>query len=394
MFKKIIKKVLPQRHINNYFHFPKAVLANMLHGSPARRLKVIGVTGTDGKSTTTNMIYQILKAAGKKVSMVSTINAVIAGKSYDTGFHVTSPDPLMIQKFASRALKNGDEYLVLEVTSHGLDQFRFWGVKFNVGVVTNVTHEHLDYHKSFDNYLKTKLSLLKSAEFAIINSNIKYKENQKVFTFGLSSGDFNQKDVKLKLKIPGDYNIENALASLAVAFSLGIKKEVALKALENFERLEGRMEAIPNNKGIKIFVDFAHTPNALEQVLKALRPLTKGRLISVFGCAGARDTGKRPLMGEVSSRLADITVLTDEDPRFENSMDIINQIISGAKGAKKGINLFTETDRTKAIKLAVSISRSGDTIGIFGKGHEQSMSYLGKERSWLDKKAVMQALNG
>lgn len=402
MLKKVIRTILPQKAINNYYHLPKALMANIYYGSPTRALKVIGVTGTDGKSTTTNMIYQILKLAGKKVSMVSTINAVIGGKVFDTGFHVTSPDPLMVQRFAREALKNDDEYLVLEVTSHALDQYRFWGVKFKVGVITNVTHEHLDYHKTFENYLKTKLKLVKDVKFAIINREIREirgigEIGGKVITFGLNKGDFNQKDIKLKLKIHGDYNIENALASLAVAFSLGIKKEIALKALENFPGIEGRMEEVPNRKGIKVIIDFAHTPNALEKALIALRSRgTPGRLIAVFGCAGARDKGKRPLMGEVSAKFADITVLTDEDPRFEKSEDIIDEITKGAlkAEAKKGIDLFQEPDRAKAIKLAISLARKGDTVGIFGKGHEKSMNYLGKEKPWLDKKAVLDAING
>ena len=169
---KYFRSILPQSLINNFWHLPKAVLANIWYGFPTKKLIVVGVTGTDGKTTTTNMIYQILKDAGKSVSMVSTINAVVGDKSYDTGFHVTSPDPFVVQKLIRDAKAAGSEFLVLEVTSHALDQHRFWGVKFNVGVVTNITHEHLDYHKTFENYKNTKLRLLRNVKYVVVNENV------------------------------------------------------------------------------------------------------------------------------------------------------------------------------------------------------------------------------
>ncbi|EKD89998.1 MAG: UDP-N-acetylmuramoylalanyl-D-glutamate-2,6-diaminopimelate ligase, partial [uncultured bacterium] len=280
--KKLIKDILSQEVINNFYHLPKAILANIIYGFPTRGLTVIGVTGTDGKTTTVNMIYQILLAAGKKVSVVSTINA--------PGFHITSPDSFAVQRFARQAASSGDEYLVLEVTSHALDQYRYWGIKFDIGVITNITHEHLDYHKTFDNYLKTKLKLIRNVRFAVVNQNIKDVSSEgKIITFGLDKGDFNQEQIKLKLKVPGDYNIENALTSLAVAFALGIDKKIAQDALESFTGIKGRMEEVQNNKDIKIIIDFAHTPGGLEQALKTLRcQMRSGRLIAVIGAEGDR----------------------------------------------------------------------------------------------------------
>lgn len=401
--RELIKAFLPQEIINSVYHLPRAILANIIYGFPARGLKVIGVTGTDGKTTTVNMIYQVLKTAGKKVSMVSTINAVIGGKAYDTGFHVTSPDPMMVQKFAKIAKEKGDEYLVLEVTSHALDQYRFWGIKFDVGVVTNITEEHLDYHKTMENYLNTKLKLVKNVKYAIVNSNLKTKYlNKKMITFGLNQGDFNQDQVKLKLKVPGDYNIENGLAALSVAFILGIEKKIAQKALEDFKGITGRMEEVKNNKGIKIFIDFAHTPNALEQALRSLSSqissgkLTKGKLIAVFGSAGKRDVEKRSLMGQTAGKLADLVVVTAEDPRGE--LKTINeQIVRGAESAGKVMNkdLFIVEDRSQAIAFAISkVAQKGDTVGIFGKGHEASMNLDGKkEIPWSDKEAVEKVLS-
>ena len=392
--KNLVRKILSQKVVNNFYHLPLAILANFTYGFPSRKLKVIGVTGTDGKTTTTNMIYQILKSAGKKVSMVSTINAVIGGKSYDTGFHVTSPDPFMIQKFAKQSVDSGDEYMILEVTSHALDQYRFWGIKFEIGVITNITHEHLDYHKNFDNYKNIKLKLLKNVRKAVVNENLNIKRGN-ILTFGLNNGDLNQKDAKLKLEIAGDYNIENALAALAVAFDLGINKDIARKTVEDFQNLNGRMEDVENNKGIKIIIDFAHTPNGLEQVLRTLKSQIKGRLIVLIGCEGFRDEQKREMMGEIAQRLSNIVVVTAVDPRGQWKI-IKQQITKGAMkaGAKEGINFFVEEDREKAINLAINqLARKGDVVGIFGKGHEKSMNLDGKkEILWSDLEAVKKTL--
>lgn len=395
--KNFFRSILSQKVINIFYHLPKAVLASCYHGFPTRQLKVVGVTGTDGKTTTTNMIYQILKQAHKKVSMISSINAMIAGKPDDTGFHVTSPDPFMVQKFAKQAVDNGDKYLVMEVTSHALDQFRFWGIEFEVAVLTNITHEHLDYHKTFENYIQTKLKLIKQAKYAVINQDIGGIRADQAITFGLSSGDFNQKKLKLKLKIPGRYNIENALSAMAVAKVLRIDVGIARKALENFTGLVGRMEEVKNNRGIKIVIDFAHTPNALEQALIVLRSQAggfPGRLIAVFGAAAQRDVLKRPMMGKISGKLSDITILTDEDPRYEDRNKIIEEIAAGAysQGAKEGENLYKQPDREKAIKLAISLANRGDIIGIFGKGHEKSMNYHGREIPWSDRGVVEKIL--
>lgn len=400
--KRILRKLIPQKVINYSKHLPTAVVANLKYRFPSNKIKVIGVTGTDGKTTTTNMIYQILKKSGRKVSMVSTINAEIAGKSYDTGFHVTNPDPMMLQKFIRQAVNQGDEYLVLEVTSHGLDQFRSWGVNFEVGVITNITHEHLDYHKTWENYFLAKAKLLKNVKVAVLNSDekhfsrLKKLTTGKIVSFGFSKeADFNPEKFKLQLGIPGDHNLLNALAAAAVVRQLGIALETIKIILKDFKSLEGRMEEITNNRGIKVIVDFAHTPFALEQALKTLRLQTKGRVISVFGCAGYRDEQKRPLMGEISARLADLTVITAEDPR--GLIEQINrEILTGAEkaGGKIGQNVFVENNRQQAIGLAINkLAKKGDIVGVFGKGHEKSNNLDGKnEVPWSDQKAVQEAL--
>lgn len=396
---KLVRFLAPQWMVNLLEHLPLAILANIIYGFPSGKIRVIGVTGTDGKTTTTNMIYQILKEAGLNVSMVSTINAVIGNKIYDTGFHVTSPHPFAIQEFIKQAVEAGSKYIILETTSHALDQYRFWGIRFDIGIITNVTHEHLDYHKTMENYLHTKMKLVDSAGKGVVNENLRSffegTKKVKLVTFGLVNGDFNQQKIRLKLKILGNYNIENALAAIAAASLLGIDQKITEKALCSFKNLPGRMEEIQNKRGVRAVIDFAHTPHALESALKALRQETKGRLISVFGAASERDRTKRPLMGRISARLADITILTDEDPRFEDGDKIIEEIAQGAYLEKvvDGKNFFKQPDRYQAIRLALSLAKRGDTVGIFGKGHEKSMNYKGVEKKWSDKAAVLRILN-
>lgn len=397
----MIRKLIPKFAINQFKHLPEAILANFEYGFPSKKLRVIGVGGTDGKTTVVNMVYKILKDAGYGVSMVSTINAEIGMKSFDTGFHVTSPPASEIQRYLKMAADNSDEFFVLEVTSHALSQFRVWGINFEVGIITNITHEHLDYHKTFENYLKTKAKLIKNVKWAVLGRDdtnfdrLKKMTSGKVLSFGLSANaDLNPKTFPLNLKIPGEFNMQNALAAAGASKAIGVDEELIKKSLESFTTLAGRMEEIKNDNGIKVVVDFAHTPNALENALRTLKKQTKGKLISVFGAASERDTKKRPLMGEISAKLADITVLTDEDPRFESSEKIINEIAEGAFkiGAEDNVNLFKIPDRAKAIKVAINLAKKGDIVGIFGKGHEKSMDYKGKQLPWSDQKMALQAL--
>lgn len=392
-----------------------AILANLIYGFPSRGLKVIGVTGTDGKTTTVNMIYQILKAAGRKVSMISTINAVIGGKLMDTGFHVTSPDPFLLQKLIRNAVDKGSKYIMLEVTSHALDQFRFWGIRWEIGVITNITHEHLDYHGTQTNYFNAKAKLIKNVDVAVLNRDEKhfsrlshvppFDKTQgkhrmcKVISFGFSKfADFNPEKFPLKLKIPGDFNILNGLAAAAACSALGVNNKTIKSALANFQTLPGRMEEIRGSRGIRVVVDFAHTPNGLEQSLIALRSkVSPGRLISLIGAEGHRDIKKRPMMGEIAQKLSDIVIVTAVDPRGE-IREINKQIKKGAlkAGAKSGRNFYIIPDRQKAINFAIrQLAQKGDIIGIFGKGHEKSMNMDGiTEIPWSDREAVEKVLYG
>lgn len=399
---QLVKKLIRQKWINVFYHRPKGILASLRYNFPTRKLTVIGITGTDGKTTTVNMLYKILKDAGKRVSMVSTINAKIGEEEYDTGFHVTSPDSVKAQQLARQAVGNNDEYLILEVTSHALDQHRFWGIHFDIGVITNITHDHLDYHQTWQNYFLTKAKLIQNVRIAVLNKDEKHfstlakSTTGKVVSFGLhKDADFNPDNFLVQLNLPGEFNVANSLAAAAASTYLGIDREVIIKSLESFNGLEGRFEQLKNSRGINVIVDFAHTPNGLENILKTLRRQCKGRLISVFGAAGERDVSKRPLMGKVAQKLSDYVVITAEDPRGQ--LEIINQqIVAGAKqaGGIKGKNLFIINNRADAIEFAInSLAKKGDVVGIFGKGHEKTMNMDGKrEIPWSDVEIAKKAL--
>ena len=386
--------------IKNYYHLFQAFCAATLNGFPAKKLKIIGITGTDGKSTTVNMIYHVLKYAHQKVSMISSVGAQIGNITYDTGFHVSTPSPWRLQKHLRQALSSGSRYFVLEATSHGLDQNRLAFVNFEVGVITNITHEHLDYHKTRRNYVQAKLKLLKKSKLAVINADddsfnlLKSHINGKIVTYSkYKKTDFNLKNLSIKLKIPGEYNLSNALAAASACRQLGIEKRKIIAALANFPGIKGRIEEINMGQDFKVFIDFAHTPNGLKEALKTLQLMKKGegKLIAVFGSAGERDSSKRPKMGQIASSMADEIILTAEDPRREDPQDIVHQIASGIKNIKsEKINIII--DRAKAIDFAVSIAKKGDIIGIFGKGHEKSMAFGKNETPWDEFKIVEDAI--
>lgn len=385
------------RSLKRLYHLIVAILAILWFHFPSRKLTVIGVTGTDGKTTTTELIYQILKAAGKKVSMISSVRAVIAGKEYDTGFHVTTPNAFWIQKYLREAVNHGDRYMVLEVTSHALDQFRVFGVMFSVGVLTNITHEHLDWHGNFDTYAATKLLLLRHAKVAVINRDeaevydkaVGMLRGKKFITYGIiRDAIVTLRVFPFKTMLPGQYNQYNCLAAVAVGSQLGINEKVIRGAIAQFPGVIGRMQVICE-KPFRVIVDFAHTPNAITQVLKTVRPQTRKRLIHVFGSAGLRDVSKRPLMGNASAVYADIIVLTEEDYRTEDVENIIDQIAAGIPGDKE-VHRFP--NREDAIAFAIKQARPGDTVIMTGKGHEKSLCRGKIEYPWSDQGVVQKFL--
>lgn len=394
------------RKIKNLFHLLRAILANIAHRFPSKKLVVIGVTGTDGKTTTATLIWHILRTAHKPAGLISSVAAYIDDQEIDTGFHVTTPDPWALQKFLKLMVNKGLKYTVIEVTSHGLDQHRLFGINFQVGIVTNVTHEHLDYHKTYENYLKAKSKLFERVKIAVLNKDDKSYEylnskleirNSKLVNYGIKNkADFTPVTFKFKTRLPGEHNQYNCLAAIAAASSLGVPQEKIREAVASFKGVEGRMEEISEGQNFKVIIDFAHTPNALENALKTLKKLPHYRkLIVVFGCAGLRDFQKRPMMGEIAARLADIAVLTAEDPRTEDVSKIIEQIAKGCKkaGGREGKSFFRVPDRREAIRFAIQkLAKKGDIVVICGKGHERSMCFGTTEYPWSDQEEARKAL--
>lgn len=341
-------------------------LASAWWSNPSRKLKIIGVTGTKGKTTTCHIIEHILCSLGKKVGILSSISV--------PGLHVTTPDPVFLHKKLAEFVKEGKEYVVIEVSSHGIAQKRIAGIKFDVGVLTNIAPEHLDYHKTFSEYKRVKMSFVNSCP----NKVIMPKET----------------DINI---LPGLYNNLNAEAAVQAVEKLGIKRSEAIKTLLSFKFPEGRLMEVPNklDVDVRIVVDFAHTPDSLEAVLTHLKKETKGKLISVFGCAGERDSRKRFKMGKISAKLADFSVFTAEDPRTENLFKILSKISAGARkaGGSEGVDFVRIYERGEAIVYALSMAKAGDTVALLGKGHETSMSFDGWEHPWSDRKVVENYLN-
>lgn len=422
-----IRFLVPQKLVNYIKHLPQAFLALIFYRFPSRKLKIVGVTGTDGKTTTVSLIYHILKESGAAVAMVSTVSAKIENEEINTGFHVTAPDPWQLQKLLQRMVEKKLKYAVLEITSHGLDQFRDVGIFYEVGVITNVTHEHLDYHKTYKNYLEAKAKLLRRSKVAVLNrddESYEYLETEmqrrrgtKMVTYGIKNkSDFTLENFPFKTRLPGEYNLYNCLAAVAAASILGVSSETIRKAVFSFQGVAGRMEEITEGQSFRVIVDFAHTPNALKQVLGTLREnlKNKARLIVVFGAAGLRDKGKRPLMGKVAGQLADIVVLTAEDPRSESAEDICQEISAGCReaGVKEQYVTAEATvvdssvtkrseeraylvipDRQEAINYAIcNLAKKGDIVVVCGKGHEKSMCFGITEYPWSDQEAVKKAL--
>jgi len=402
-----IRSLVPNNLVNLLEHLPLAVFAVLYFRYPARNLRVIGVTGTDGKTTTASLIHAILLEDGRKAALVSTVGAKIGHEEIDTGLHVTSPDPWALQRLLRKIVDMGFKDVVLESTSHGLIQNRLFGCNFKVGVITNVTHEHLDYHKTYQNYLHSKTKLFNHVQGAILNRDdesfaylsqrIK-KTRASIITYGLDkNADFNPQTFKFCPQLIGEHNQYNCLAAAATASFLGIDLEIVKKALEKFKGVKGRMEEIKAGQDFKIFVDFAHTPNSLTNVLKTLKKMTPKdkKLIAIFGSAGLRDQTKRPIMGENAAKYADTIVLTADDPRTEDVNEIINEIASGCSkmGFEKDENLFFVPDRQKALEFALEkLAKKGDILAFCGKGHEKSICYGKIDYPWSDQEEIKKIL--
>ena len=430
----LFKKLIPQS-IKNIYHLIQAILANFWFGFPSRKIKVIGITGTNGKTTTAQMVAKILEEAGFKTAMISTINFKLGEKEWVNKTKFTTLSSWATQKFIRRAVKSGCEYLVLETSSHSLNQNRVWGVRYKTAVITNITREHLDYHKTMEKYRRAKLALFKKAKNIVVNLDMEHPEefisgdankmygygveipnsksqilnklqitNYKLQTIiakdiesGINKSSYTLRTTHYTLHLPGKFNIENALAAVCVGLAEGISLKTSAKALEKIKGIPGRLENVPNNKGLNIIIDYAVTPDSLEKLYELIsemknkchsrldresrmkspvseitldsrfrgndikkvgndrnrgNDINRGnnnkKIISVFGACGERDRGKRPIMGEIVSRFADYIIVTNEDPYNEDPQRIIDEVFSGVVGGKSKIQNYKSQINSKS----------------------------------------------
>ncbi len=413
-------------------------LAAAYHGFPSRSLIVIGVTGTDGKTTTSTLIHSILmRHTGRKAGLISTIAADLGARTAETGLHVTTPGAPEIQALLAEMVSNGLTYCVLEMTSHGLAQGRLNGVDLDVAVMTNVTHEHLDYHGTFEEYRAAKASMFRmlmaserkgsQRKASVINGDdpsaglFASIPAETVIRYGLGADcDLRATHIRqtdsgtafdlacaepwpvcgheVQTRLTGDFNVMNALAAVAAGLAVSASAADIVDGIASVEAISGRMQRINEGQSFIALVDFAHTPNALKNALEAARGLVApgGRLIAVFGSAGLRDREKRRLMADTAARLADFSILTAEDPRTE-SLDAILATMADAASAAGGVEgqtFLRVPDRGEAIYRACQLARAGDVVIVCGKGHEQSMAFGTIEYPWDDREALRSALRG
>lgn len=407
------------------YHFLQSALARTIAGRPDKKLHVIGVTGTNGKTTTSFMIWKMLNVAGLNTGLMTTVawgapdvKSQNGKKPDKDGLfkqieHMTTVDPKTLNRRIKAIEESGAKYLVLEVTSHALAQFRTLGIQFDIAVMTNVTHEHLDYHKTFDNYVAAKCKLFRQAKFGVINADDPSAKKfeaaispNKYITYGINSGQAQAKNIKLtasgveyavgdiniKTLVPGEFNVYNSLAAVCVGKRLGLEDKQVEKGLSALAEVEGRMNRIDEGQKFDVIVDFAHTPDAFEKVFTSVKK-PKGRIISLFGGAGHRDETTRAERGEIAGRFSDICILTEDDSRDESPEKIMAMFEEGCKKAGlKDSQIIKITDRKEAINHAIKIAKPGDLVLILGKGHEKTILRADGPHPFEDLKVVRGAI--
>ena len=393
------------------YHHAQAIAAGVKYGWPAKNLHVIGVTGTNGKTTTCFMLWHLLNSTGHKAGLMTTVAWGVDKLNPELG-HMTTVDAFTLNKRIKEIKGAGAEYLVLEVTSHALAEFRTLGIPFELAIFTNLTHEHLDYHKTFANYRAAKGKLFKKADFSILNAddeNSKFYEKlaKEYTTYGIKKGENRAKSIKLgvsgvkyscgdiniETKIPGEFNVYNSLAAVLAAKKLGLTDEKIEKNIKTLENVEGRMNIIDEGQPFAVIVDYAHAPDALEKVFESVKD-HKGKVISVHGGAGRRDPSTRPIRGRILAKYSDIVIITEDDSRDEDPEKIAEGFIKGAEKEGKilGKDLLKEMDRKKAIELALDMANPGDLVLILGKGHEKTILRADGPHDFEDIKVVKELL--
>lgn len=415
------------------YHFAKAVVAGTKYRWPGKKMKVIGVTGTNGKTTTCFMIWKMLNEAGHKTGVMTTV-AWGVDKLNKQIEHMTTVDSDTLNKRMRKIADSGAEYLVLEVTSHAMVQFRTLGVPIDIAVFTNLTHEHLDYHKTLRNYRDAKRKLFKKAKYGVINADDKSarwfeQDVSEYVTYGISKGGLRAKDISLsasgvkyaccdikskkkvekevknseknacgdilvKTQIPGIFNVYNSLAAVAVGLRLGLSHKQIENGIYALTDVEGRMNVVNEGQDFEVIVDYAHTPDAIQKVFDSVKDGVKGRIISIHGGAGRRDETTRPERGEILAQESDIVIITEDDSRDEDVKKIASQFVVGAEKAGKKIDkdLFVELDRRKAIRKALMMAKKGDLVLVLGKGHEKTILRADGEHPFEDLKVTREEL--
>lgn len=398
-----------------------AEISAAFYANPSEKLKLIGVTGTNGKTTTTNLIAQILESKGKKVGVIGTLGARI-GNEFIEGSR-TTPEALELQQLFAQMLSQGAEYAVMEVSSHALDLHRVDKCHFDVAVFTNLTQDHLDYHHNMEEYCKAKTKLFMMMDkskpkgvpkTAVINIDDEWanrflvSSGGAVATYGIDKeASWKAENVEIRpdgvrytvdglevdLPLCGKFNIYNSLAAMAAANALGVSLEDCIKALNSSHGVSGRFQRVRSDKDFTVIIDYAHTPDGLENVITTAKEITDGRVITVFGCGGDRDRTKRPIMGEISAKLSDYCVVTSDNPRTEDPEKIIEDILPGVKKYMAPNRYKVIVDRHEAIREAVKAARSGDIVLIAGKGHEDYQEINGIKHHFNDYEEAENALN-
>lgn len=393
------------------YHFLQSAMAGAKYGFPGKHLRIIGVTGTNGKTTTAFMIWQMLNHAGLKTGLMTTVAWGI-NKLQPELNHMTTVDAFTLNSRISGIKKQGAEFLVLEVTSHALAQFRTLGIPIEIAVFTNLTHDHLDYHKTIANYRAAKGKLFKKAKFSILNADdpatTYYKKlTSNLTTYGIKKGNHRAINIKLSVsgveysmdnlnivtQIPGEFNVYNSMAAALVGQKLGLSDKQITEGIQSLSSVEGRMNIIDEGQPFTVIVDYAHAPDALEKVFASVKD-HKGRIISVHGGAGRRDPSTRPIRGAILAQNSDIVIITEDDSRDEDPEKIAKGFIEGAEkyGKKLNQDLFKELNREKAIKMAIKMAKKGDLVLILGKGHEKTILRADGPHDFEDIKVVKKLL--
>lgn len=418
---KTARKVLPKSalvELERTYRKSRAKIVAARYGNPARDLRVIAVTGTNGKTTTVNFLNEILKEAGYKTAMFSTANIEIAGVQTVNDTNSTTATVSKLQKFFHDAKKADVEFALIEATSHALDQYKFAGVPIEMAIMTNLTQDHLDYHKTMENYAAAKAKLFEmQPRFIVLNTDDKYFDYFNKFEAGeqkITYGESDLAEVKIKsfklykkgseaklridnnvaleiaTNLPGEFNVYNMTAAAAGAYLLGISLQDIQEGIANLEGISGRFQYATSDLPFEVAVDYAHTPDALEKLLQTSKKITKNRTILVFGACGDRDREKRPIMGKIAQDLADRIIVTDEENYTEDAKQIREEVIAGfsKKNGKLPANIQEIPDRKEAIRKALQIAGKGDTVLITGLGHEVYRIIDGEKTPWNDTEIV------